>query len=135
VCPSEHVQEPPSRRKDGGIGRRRTQDSRPAAPRRSLDRLAGNRPSHRNQGQGEENGTASGQPRGEVKEASPRRHGRPRDILVNIDFTTDNIPSARQPTRPNGLACGVRARTSEMYVPPPKSNTTVKSPMVPLQVA
>ena len=57
-----------------GIGRRHTRRWRPGAPRRSLDPLAGNRPSHRNQGQGEEDGTASGQPRAD-DEGSPRRHG------------------------------------------------------------
>ena len=53
VCPSEHLEEALSRRKGGGIGRRRTPDSRRVAPRRSLDLLARNRPSHRDQGQGD----------------------------------------------------------------------------------
>jgi hypothetical protein len=54
VCPSEHGQEPLSRRKGGGISRRCTLGSEPTATGRSLDLLAGNRPSHRNQAQGEE---------------------------------------------------------------------------------
>ena len=61
VCPSEHLQEALSRRKGGCIGWRCTLDSRCVAPNRSLDLLARNRPSHRDQGQGEEDGTVSGQ--------------------------------------------------------------------------
>ena len=83
------------------IGRRHTSGSRPAAPRRSLDLLAGNRPSHRNQGQGEEDGTASGQPRGDDK-GSPRRHG------TRLEEEVSDPPSALAGTidachwRPNG---------------------------------
>jgi hypothetical protein len=74
VCASEHVEEPLSRRKGGSIDRRHTSGSRPAAPRRSLDLLAGNRPSHRSHGQGEEDETANGQSRGDDI-GSARRHG------------------------------------------------------------
>ena len=58
IRPGEHCQEALSR---CGIGWRGTPDSTSVALRRLLDLLARNRPSDRDQAQGEETGTATGQ--------------------------------------------------------------------------
>ncbi len=67
VCSSEHLEEALSLRRGGSISRLSTAHSSRVRPQRSIALLAGNRASHRDQGQDEEGGTAGGQPRGDGK--------------------------------------------------------------------
>ena len=70
VRPSEHLKEALSRRKGGGAaGGRRSPDSRRVAHGGALYLLPRNRPTHRDQGQGKEDGTVNVQLRGD-KEGS-----------------------------------------------------------------
>src|SRR5689334_14096103 len=75
------------------------------APRRSLDLLAGTWPSHRNQGQSEEDSATKGQARADG-EGSPRRHG----IRLKEEISDTRSACARGidgwPRRPDGPRVG-----------------------------